>query len=130
MKKIARKETLGYRGVHSSINIVAYFAVMFRRTDLDIFGLLAEEYERGMFEDDDHCETIKSKGYICALAEDAFVHHHLSATFSKMDGGERKALFERNKKIYEKKWGKWFPHKYREQRPETTLECKSPLKES
>lgn len=122
MKKIAREVTLGYRGVYSSIDVVAYFAVMFRRADLDIFGLLAEEYKRGMFEDDDHCNAIKSKGYICALAEDAFIHHHLSATFSTLDVGEKQALFERNKKIYEKKWGKWLRHKYREIRPKSTID--------
>ena len=130
MKKIAREVTLGYRGVHTTIDIVAYFAVMFRRADLDEFGLLAEEYKRGMFEDDDHCNAIKSKGYICALAEDAFVHHHLSATFSTIDKGEKQALFDRNQKIYEEKWGKWFPHEYREQRPATTLEGETLAKDS
>jgi len=122
MKDIARQATTGYRGVSSSINVLAYFAVMFRKSDLSIFGLLSEDYGRGMFEDDDHCAMIKSKGYSCKLAEDAYVHHHLSATFSKLKNEEREALFEKNKNTYEKKWGTWQPHQYREKRPKSSLQ--------
>ena len=121
MKDIARQATTGYRGMYSPIDVAAYFAVMFRKSDLNIFGLLSEEYGRGMFEDDDHCAMIKSKGYVCVLAEDAFVHHHLSATFSKLKVEEKEVLFEKNKKSFEKKWGTWRPHKYRETRPESSL---------
>ena len=121
MKNVARSATTGYRGKHLSINVVAYFAVMFRKSDLDKFGLLSEDYGRGMFEDDDHCQVIKSHGYICALAEDAFVHHHLSASFSKMNDHERNELFNKNKETFEKKWGKWKSHEYRKNRPATSF---------
>ena len=117
MRFVARSATTGYRGMYTSIPVVAYFAVMFRRKDLKIFGLLSEEYGRGMFEDDDHCAVIKDKNYICALAEDAFVHHHHSASFSKIDADAHDELFENNKVLFESKWGKWKPHKYREGRP-------------
>ncbi len=121
MKDIARQATTGYRGVYTPINVLGYFAVMFRRRDLEVFGLLAEDYGRGMFEDDDHCAMIKLNGFLCALAEDAYVHHHLSATFSKLGGSEKETLFEKNRVIFETKWGPWQPHKYRELRPESSL---------
>jgi len=117
MRSVARSATTGYRGIYTPIPVVAYFAVMFRHKDLKTFGLLSEEYGRGMFEDDDHCATIKSKGYLCALAEDAYIHHHLSATFSTLKDGEKEELFETNKKKFEERWGSWQPHKYREERP-------------
>ncbi|WP_088331553.1 glycosyltransferase [Lacimicrobium sp. SS2-24] len=120
MYDVSRKVVSGYRGINTEIDTLAYFAVMFRRRDLSDFGYLDTSYGRGMFEDDDHCMVIKSKGYRLALAEDAFVHHHLSATFSKL-GAEREALLERNRKIYEEKWGKWTPHKYRSNRPNSRL---------
>ena len=66
----------GYRGKNFETPVVAYFAVMFRQRDLDDFGHLSIDYGRGMFEDDDHCKVIRSRGFICAVAEDAFVHHH------------------------------------------------------
>lgn len=124
MKQIARKVTTGYRGIHTEIPVLAYFAVMFRKADLEEFGLLSEDYGYGMFEDDDHCAIIKSKGYRCALAEDAFVHHQLSATFSERP--DKKALFEQNKAVFEAKWGIWQPHKYRDGRPVPSFD-KAPI---
>lgn len=121
MVKVARDVTLGYRGSCTKIRVVAYFAVMFRTSNLSEFGLLNEDYQRGMFEDDDHCKMINSKGYNCILAEDSFIHHHLSATFSQINQEEKDELFERNKKIFEKRWGDWIPHQYREIRPGSSL---------
>ncbi len=112
----SRAYKTGYRGKSFETRVVAYFAVMFRRADLETFGLLSPDYGRGMFEDDDHCHLIRSKGFECVVAEDAFIHHHLSATFSQIKEEERKALFEANKAIFEAKWGTWQPHQYREER--------------
>ena len=117
MKKVVRRITLGFRGRFFQVNSLAYFSVMFRRSDLDHFGLLPTDYGLGMFEDDDHCKTIHSKGYVTAVAEDGFVHHHLSASFDTLESSQRKALFENNKMIFEKKWGPWQKHQYRKRRP-------------
>ena len=121
MKKVARRLTLGYRGRLLRVNALGYFAVMFRRRDLATFGLLPEEYGLGMFEDDDHCRTIQANGFYTAVAEDGFVHHHLSASFDKLGNGEKEALFKRNRVIFEEKWGPWTPHQYRMSRPAKTL---------
>ena len=117
MKKVVRRITLGFRSRFFQVNSLAYFSVMFRRSDLDHFGLLPTDYGLGMFEDDDHCKTIHSKGYVTAVAEDGFVHHHLSASFDTLESSQRKALFENNKMIFEKKWGPWQKHQYRKRRP-------------
>ena len=121
MKKIARRITLGFRGRSFGVDVLGYFAVMFRRADLEHFGLLPTDYGLGMFEDDDHCRTIHSKGYVTAVAEDAFVHHHLSASFDTIESSRRKALFEKNKATFERKWGPWRPHRYRKSRPARVL---------
>ena len=121
MRRTARQLTWGYRSRNFSVKALGYFAVMFRRRDLECFGLLPEEYGLGMFEDDDHSRTIQSEGYITAVAEDAFVHHHLSASFGTWDTDAKQALFERNRSIFERKWGAWTPHEYRTSRPERVL---------
>ena len=121
MKRTVRRITQGYRGRFLEVGALGYFAVMFRRKDLESFGLLPLDYGLGMFEDDDHCRTIQSKGYVTAVAEDGFIHHHLSASFDSMDGSKKKALFERNRKIFEGKWGPWKAHQYRRSRPEKRL---------
>jgi GT2 family glycosyltransferase len=122
MEHIARDITTGYRGRFLPIRTVAYFAAMFRRSDFSKFGPLSLDYGRGMFEDDDHCEVIKAQGFVCALAEDAFVHHHLSATFdSEVKREEKAKLFQQNKATFESKWGPWAPHRYRSSRPASSL---------
>ena len=121
MKKIARRITLGFRSRFFPVDVLGYFAVMFRRADLEHFGLLPTDYGLGMFEDDDHCRTIYSKGFLTAVAEDAFIHHHLSASFNVIEDSSKNALFERNKATFEKKWGPWRPHRYRKSRPDRIL---------
>ena len=121
MKLESRKWLTGYRGQCTELRTVAYFAAMMRRRDFETYGLLSEDYGRGMFEDDDHCARIRQSGMRCVLAEDAFVHHHLSATFSTIDDEERRALFEANRKVFESKWGPWVPHVYRDARPAPLL---------
>ncbi|MFC0811445.1 glycosyltransferase [Paracoccus panacisoli] len=122
MARAARDLATGHRGQWTPIAVCAYFCAMFRRADLDRLGLLPEIYGRGMFEDDDHCATFHEAGLATGLAEDAFCHHHLSATFDALPSGEKQALFQRNKALYEARWGAWVPHRYREGRPASTLD--------
>jgi GT2 family glycosyltransferase len=121
MQAAARMLTAGYRGLWTEIPVTAYFCAVFRRDDLARFGLLDPAYGRGMFEDDDHCAAIRAQGLTCALAEDAFVHHHLSASFDRMAQSARQELFARNRAIFESRWGPWVPHRYRDHRPPGTL---------
>jgi len=93
--------------------VVAFFCCAFRRQLLDEVGFLDEQFGRGFFEDDDYCRRIAQEGFRVAIAEDVFVHHHLSASFETLDQVERSALFEVNKRRYEAKWGEWKAHEYR-----------------
>lgn len=117
MRRAARLLTQGFRGRWTPVSVCAYFCAMFRRADLARFGPLDTGFGRGMFEDDDHCARIRSLGQVCALAEDAFVHHHLSASFGKLPAPERVAGFEANRRRFESRWGPWQPHRYRDLRP-------------
>jgi hypothetical protein len=44
-----------------------------------------------------------------------FVYHELSASFDAEGATRRQAIFARNKALFEKKWGAWKPHVYREE---------------
>ncbi len=96
-----------------SVDTVAFFCVALPRRVVNDIGLLDERFETGFFEDDDYCRRIREAGYKCAIAEDVFVHHELSASFNKLDEDHRRSLFSRNLSLYEEKWGKWSPHTYR-----------------
>ncbi|WP_248744765.1 glycosyltransferase [Pseudomonas sp. MWU12-2037] len=106
--------TRQHMGQWFEINTLAFFCVMLPRSSYEQIGGLCEDYGLGFFEDDDYCRRIQHQGIRAACAEDVFVHHHLSASFNKLGAEKKQALFEKNKAIYESKWGAWTPHRYRD----------------
>ena len=112
MREKARIYTMQHVGETFPIRTLAFFCVMMPRRVYERVGPLDEAFGRGFFEDDDYCRRVEQAGWRLECAEDVFIHHHLSASFNKL-GKERQELLERNRKIYEAKWGPWLPHKYR-----------------
>lgn len=100
-------------GEELPLRTAAFFCVMMPRGTYETVGPLDEAFGVGFFEDDDYCRRIEQARLRIVCAEDVFVHHHLSASFDKLKDHQRKSLFERNKAIYEAKWGSWVPHSYR-----------------
>jgi GT2 family glycosyltransferase/SAM-dependent methyltransferase len=96
------------RGV--SIPVLAMFCIAMRRTDFERVGLLDERFEIGMFEDDDYARRVQEKGYKTTCVFDSFVHHAGRASFKLLDEDQYIDLFQRNRRIYEEKWGIWEPH--------------------
>jgi len=96
------------------IKVLAFFCVAIKREVIEKVGLLDEAFGIGMFEDDDYCERAKAAGYKLVCADDVFIHHHLGASFDKEPSKWKQNLFQRNKSIYESKYGAWIPHKYRD----------------
>ncbi|MEK6302791.1 MAG: glycosyltransferase [Acidobacteriota bacterium] len=93
-----------------SIPVLAMFCVAMRRTDFERVGLLDESFEVGMFEDDDYARRVQEKGHKTTCVLDSFVHHAGRASFKLLDEDQYVELFQRNRKIYEEKWGIWEPH--------------------
>lgn len=113
MAQKAQVITLSKMGESFSIPALAFFCVMLSRKVYEQVGELDEAFGIGMFEDDDYCRRVTELGYEMLCADDVFIHHHLSASFDQMGVKRKQQLFEKNKLIYEKKWGAWIPHKYR-----------------
>ena len=107
------KALLRKAGERKDCRVLAFFCVAMRRQVYQEVGGLDESFGLGFFEDDDYCNRVRAAGWDLAIAEDVFVHHHLSASFDKMNNSTRQALFEKNREIYERKWGPWVPHQYR-----------------
>ena len=113
MPRLAYEYTAANMGNEYPHNgILAMFCVIFSRELTEKIGLLDEGYGVGMFEDDDYSTAAKSAGYRLVMAEDVFVHHYGSVSFKKLEDERYKALFEKNKAYYEKKWNaRWkMPH--------------------
>ena len=77
---------------------------------LDQVGLLDENFGRGYFEDDDYCRRVETAKYTIGIARDVFVHHEMGSSFDQVPSQEKQDLFNRNKQLYEAKWGEWIPH--------------------
>jgi GT2 family glycosyltransferase len=93
------------------IPMLAMFCVAMRREVFEKVGPLDERFGIGMFEDDDYTLRVREAGYLVACARDSFVHHWMKAAFKKIPAREYQALFERNRRLFEEKWGRaWVPH--------------------
>ncbi|WP_448675499.1 glycosyltransferase [Pseudomonas nicosulfuronedens] len=113
MPRAAARHTRQRCGELFPIRTLAFFCVMLPRSTYENIGALDEAFGLGFFEDDDYCRRIEQAGLSLMCAEDAFVHHQLSASFDQLKQQARQKLFERNRRIYERKWGQWTPHSYR-----------------
>ncbi|MBD8881281.1 glycosyltransferase [Rhodanobacter sp. 7MK24] len=114
MLHAAADYTARHAGQLTPLRTAAFFCVMMPRRVYEAVGELDEAFGIGMFEDDDYCRRVQHAGWSIACADDVFIHHHLSASFSQIKQEKRQAMFEQNKAIYEAKWGPWEPHKYRQ----------------
>lgn len=113
MQNAAQAYTSSHAGETLDLQVIAFFCAAMPRAVYEKLGGLDERFGLGFFEDDDYCQRVRQAGFRVAVAEDVFIHHQLSASFAQMDAGDRQALFERNKALYEEKWGPWRPHQYR-----------------
>ncbi len=114
MLEFARKRHGAHVGQRLYNDVVAFFCVMMSRGVFERIGGLDEAFGQGFFEDDDYCNRVREAGFSIAIADDVFIHHELSASFDALGRKRKQELFERNKAIYEEKWGVWTPHRYRE----------------
>ena len=99
-----------HEGKTFDIEMLGMFCVAMRRDVYEAVGPLDEGYEIGMFEDDDYAQRIRAAGWRVTCARDAFVHHVGNATFkSLIASGEYERLWNRNRALYEARWGPWRP---------------------
>ena len=96
----------------SEIPMLAMFCVAMRSELFKEVGPLDEDYEIGMFEDDDYAQRVRAAGYKMLCAEDVFVHHFGQASLGELcTSGEYNSVLENNRRHFELKWGRpWKPH--------------------
>ena len=98
-------------GTAFEIPMLAMYCVAFRRALLQTVGALDEQFEVGMFEDDDFALRVRAAGLRVLCAEDVFVHHVGRASFGQLPATDYERVFSANKQRFERKWGrKWEPH--------------------
>jgi hypothetical protein len=109
---------LNMRNKIEKVSNLGFFCVMIPKEIFVQVGKLDENYGFGYFEDDDFCARLISFGYELAICKDSFVFHSGSATFDKEEIEIKNKQFQKNKQIYESKWGRWTPHRHPKIQPE------------
>ncbi len=94
-----------YRGCFEEMPFCIGFCMCIRRAVIEKAGSLSEEFMPMFFEDTDYSLKAAKAGYLIGVAKGAYVWHKEHASFKL---GERKweEIFSRNKKIFQRKWGK------------------------
>lgn len=88
------------------VESLAMFCVAMRRDVFERVGPLDERFEIGLFEDDDYCMRVRTKGLALRCIQTSFVHHFGEASFGKLvPSGEYARLFAANQSRFESKWG-------------------------
>lgn len=110
----ARRYTRAHDGQAFEIRMLALYCMLVRRSVVAEVGPLDESFGVGMYEDDDFSLRIRQKGYRILCAEDVYIHHWGSASFSKLDEEHYQRLHLENRQKFEEKWGtEWQPHRWR-----------------
>lgn len=109
--QFAAQRARDFCGTAIEIPMLAMYCVAFRRALLQTVGALDEQFEVGMFEDDDFALRVRAAGLRVLCAEDVFVHHVGRASFGQLPATDYERVFSANKQRFERKWGrKWEPH--------------------
>jgi GT2 family glycosyltransferase len=96
-----------HSGVSADVLRVCFFCVLIPRSVIEKIGMLDEGYILGEFEDDDYCCRV-SKYYRIVMAEDCFVWHYGSGSFSLVPDSQRTANQIHNKQRYLRKYSEWY----------------------
>jgi GT2 family glycosyltransferase len=112
LEKFATARAAQQRGRADEIPMLAMFCVALRRDVFEKVGALDEQFEVGMFEDDDYSSRVRTAGFKIVCAEDVFVHHFGQASFGELcTNGQYDRVLDANRERFERKWKtKWQPH--------------------
>jgi GT2 family glycosyltransferase len=111
--RFARKRRRSHRDRTRDLHMLTMFCLAFRRDLYERVGPLDEQFEVGMFEDDDYAVRVRAAGYRVVCADALFVHHFGATSLGKLAAaGEYGTLFDVNRKRFEQKWQvTWMPRR-------------------
>jgi GT2 family glycosyltransferase len=115
MLAFARRRAQEHAGEIFDLPMAPMFCFAMRRESFEKLGPIDEQYELGMFEDDDYAMRVRAAGLRVCCADDVFVHHFGGASFTNLlASGEHTRTFRANRERFEKKWSvAWTSHQRR-----------------
>lgn len=88
----------------SEIGSAVGFCMLIKREVVEKIGVFDEIYGMGNFEDTDYSRRAIKEGHTCVRANRAYVYHDEGSSFGRDSVFDEN--FERNRQIYEFRWGK------------------------
>ena len=114
MESFAASRAREFAGQTLDVPMAPLLCGAFRKSLWNTVGPLDDQFEIGMFEDDDFSLRIRQANLRIVTAEDCFIHHFGSGSFQQLDPSESLRIFDVNRKRFEAKWGRpWTRHSYR-----------------
>ena len=95
-----KKEPGAWEEIGSAIG----FCMLIKRVVMEKIGVFDEIYGMGNFEDTDYSRRAIKAGFLCVRANSAYVYHREGTSFGRDKIFDEN--FERNRQIYEFRWGK------------------------
>lgn len=92
------------KGLYQKMDFCRGFCMLFKKSLLDKAGPFDEIFDMGYFEEADFCKRAKQQGCICVRSKSSYVYHADRASFR--DIKNLNDLFEKNKIIFYKRWGR------------------------
>lgn len=93
-----------FHGKYVEIGSAIGFCMMVKRSVIEKIGVFDEIYGMGNFEDTDYSRRAVKEGFLCVRACGAYVYHREGSSFGRDSVFDEN--FERNRQIYEFRWGK------------------------
>lgn len=83
------------------------FCVLVKRAVIEKIGGIDPDFNPAYFEDMDYAERARREGFLCVVAQGAYVEHFGTRTFLPQ---EKQVLWDKHKKRFIDRWGgtKWF----------------------
>ena len=97
------------RGTYRERCHTSGFFVLIKREVIQAIGGLDTTFSPGYFDDMDYSERAKHAGFLCLVANGAYVYHYGSRSFRPQ---EKQDLWKKHRALFTEKWGgtKWFAY--------------------
>ncbi len=105
MNLYAAKVSENNKGKYFEFPRIAFLCTLIKKDVISKIGGLDERFSPGNFEDDDFCLRAQIAGYKTLVAQDVFIHHFGSKSFTAEGTKKYQERLDANKKIFIDKWG-------------------------